>query len=269
MYMELKASVKNLRLAAVMAAVLCAALPSLCGAQDWKATASATYETGKYGTDTRTTTYYLPLTVKRYLGVGDVSIVVPYIVQESTGQISTIEGRPIKLRKAKSVGTTTNSGIGDVLLKGTYYLITEGKDVPFNLSLDGKIKVPTADDTKGLGTGEFDEGVGLEFDMGLRHGYRLFADASYTFIGKPSGTDLRDKAAFDAGVSKEINQKVTLSVFYEESTPPVSGDEDARDVAVNAEFKVDKDVRFFVGGAIGLTNTAPERSVTAGASVRF
>lgn len=267
--MKLRTSVKNWRLCAVVAAVLWAALPSLSVAQDWKATASATYETGKYGTDTRTTTYYFPLSLKRYLGVGDVSIVVPYIVQESTGQISTIEGRPIKLRKAASAGTSTNSGIGDVVLKGTYYLATEGKGTPFNLSLDGKIKVPTADDTEGLGTGEFDEGVGLEFDMGLRESYRLFADVSYTFIGKPAGTDLQDKAAFDVGVSKELNQKATLSVFYEESTPPVSGDEDARDVAVNAEFKVDKNVRFFVGGAVGLTNTAPELSATVGASMRF
>ena len=44
------------------------------------------------------------------------------------------------------------------MLHGRYYLVDEGKFLPL-IAVVGRIKAPTADDSKGLGTGEWDEGI--------------------------------------------------------------------------------------------------------------
>lgn len=129
--------------------------------KDWKFSSSVTYETGDFGTGTTTDTVYAPLTLKRYFDRWDVSLTVPYITQETGAGVAAIAGRPVQIRKGRDGGTTTNEGLGDLVLKGGVDLMQEGEQ-PFSLSPVGKIKFPTADEEAGLGTGEFDEGVGLE-----------------------------------------------------------------------------------------------------------
>lgn len=235
---------------------------------DWKLSAQASYETGKYGTDSRTNTLYLPLTLKRYFGRGDVSVTVPYIYQKSGNQVAAVDGTVFKIRQ-QAGPVSSNSGIGDIIVRGSYYLLSEGEKAPFDLSLTGKIKFPTADDSKGLGTGEFDEGVGVEFGKRLDKEWSIFADASYVSIGSPPGTDLRDRVYFDVGLSDKLSPVLTGSVFYEESTPLISGDPELRDVGFSVEYKAGQDRSVFAGALVGLTSVSPDWGLSAGGSIRF
>lgn len=249
--------------------VLCIPLPALAE-YDWKITAEASFDTGKYGTDTRTDTLYLPLTVKRYFSTGDVSLTLPYIFQRSSGIVTVQEGAVFKTKpKAAQTNVKTRSGVGDVLLKGSYYLLDEGKNAPLSLYAVGKIKFPTADDKKGLGTGEFDEGAGLELSKKVTDGTSLFADFYYTIIGAPTGTNLNNRFFYDIGVSKELSPGYTLTVLYEDSTPLQSGNAHLRDIAATIEYRVTKDTRVFGGVTAGLTSSSPQAGLNAGVSVLF
>src|SRR5574337_384930 len=66
---------------------------------DWKLSAQASYETGKYGTDSRTNTLYVPFTLKRYFHRGDISLTIPYIHQRSANQVAAVDGGVFKIRQ--------------------------------------------------------------------------------------------------------------------------------------------------------------------------
>lgn len=237
---------------------------------DWKISASANYETGKYGTDTNTEILYLPLTVKRYFEIGDVSLTIPYLSMKSSSVVSIVDDTVFQIKqRAGTTIVTTNSGLGDIILKGSLYLLQEQQKQPIDLSLVGKIKFPTADDKKGLGTGKYDETVGLEFSKLMLADLTLLADAYYTFIGSPPGTGIKNRFSFDTGLVDQINKSISASILYEESTPLTSGTPDLRDVMATLEYKVTSELRVFAGGSIGLTGSSPDYGLTVGTSVRF
>lgn len=145
----------------------------------------------------------------------------------------------------------------------------EAQTQPFDLSLIGKIKFPTADDKKGLGTGEYDETIGLEFDKRVLPQGTAFIDAYYTFIGSPQGAELKNRFSFDVGLTKEITPSLTASVFYEESTPLISENANVRYVMINIDHKVTEATHLFAGGSIGLTDTSADYGITIGANAKF
>jgi len=237
---------------------------------DWKLSVSTTYETSKYGADTQTETVYLPVTLKRYFDMGDISLTIPYISQKSSGLVSVVDGTTFKIRKKTGpTVVTTNSGLGDIILKGSFYLLQEQQKQSFDLFLIGKIKFPTADENKSLGTGEYDETVGLEFGKLILPEWSVFVDAYYTFIGSPSGTILENRFSFDVGLADQLTQLLTASIFYEESTPLINGDPNLKNIMVNLEYEVTRGMRVFAGGSVGLTDSSPDYGITAGASIKF
>ncbi len=234
-------------------------------AENWKLNVSATYESGDYGTGTTIESLYIPATLKYYFDKGDFSVTVPYVMLRSNGSFTLINGTPFKNHKTAGP-VSTESGLGDIILKGSFYAV---KDDPLDLYLVGKIKFPTADSSKGLGTGRYDETVGIELGKTLSPKWSIFADGYYTFTGSPSGADFKNIFSFDAGVADRLTESLTGSLFYYESTPLTSGNTDLREIALNLEYKITKEVHIFGGGLAGLTTNSPDYGITGGVSFRF
>lgn len=253
---------------AIMALVCLVYSPagSYAGGRDWKVSTSANFETGKYGTSSRTDTIYMPVTLKGYFLEGDLSVTVPYVSQTNGAGLVNVDGSVLQINGSTGPATTS-SGLGDIILRGSYYLLTEGKETPFDLNLTAKIKLPTADDAKGLGTGEFDTGFGLEFAKSLPSNFTGYFDVYYTAIGDPPGLDLEDRFAFDMGFSRKIAPDWTMSAFYEESTPLIKPNSHLRDLLVSFEYKADDRTRIFFGGTVGLSETSPDYGLSVGASL--
>jgi len=239
-------------------------------AEDWKAILSATYETGKYGTDTRVDTVYIPLTIRRYFDdVGALSLTVPYLSQTSTGEVTFINGAVFRTRGAKSATVTTESGLGDIIARGDIYALKESSSNLLDITLVGKVKLPTADENKGLGTGKFDETIGVELARSIVPDWTGYFDLYYTFIGKPAGLDLKNTTAFDIGAAYKWSPEMTISGFYAQSTPVVSGVDDLRDLLANVEWKLSNEASLLAGIDIGLSSSSPDIGITGGFSYRF
>lgn len=198
---------------------------------------------------------------------------VPFLTLKTTGQTTIVGGVPQRSRQTRrtniaTTGTTTQSGLGDLLLKGRFYLLEE-KDLVPTLALTGKIKFPTASDDKGLGTGKFDEGGGIELNHHFLEQWLWYLDMSYMVIGSPAGQDLRNQFAVDGGVGYEFSPKILASLFYEERTAILSGEPDPRSLLLNGSFKVTDIIRLSTLLEIGLSNGAPDFGFTAGAGVLF
>lgn len=237
--------------------------------------ASATYETGDFGTATTTNTLFVPFTF-RYLGDSfDLGLTIPFIWQETSGAVSAIEGRPVQIReegeqvrgrRAEDIRREA-AGLGDIVLKGRYYLTEDRGDIPA-ISPFLRLKFPTADEDKGLGTGEFDFGFGVELDKKFGR-VGLFADFGYTIIGDPPGVDLRNRFSYGGGVSYDFTNELTGSVALAGSTALVRGRPGPLDLFLQLTHRVTKAASVFGGVSVGLTNGSPDFGVTIGTSYRF
>jgi len=234
----------------------------------WKVSASAEYETGTYGTSDRTDTWYLPVTLKRYLPEGEMSFTVPYIHQKSGPEVANVGGVSTRIKRAAGP-VETNSGLGDMILKGSYYVFKEDYKEGLDLSAVAKIKLPTADEGKGLGTGEFDETAGIEFAKELGPGWSVFVDAYYTFIGDPKGLDLNNRFSFDAGVSAGLSAGLTASVSYAQDSSVLSGGSAQRIVAADLDYGLTDALHIFGGASMGLNSASQDYGINGGLSVRF
>jgi hypothetical protein len=254
---------------AMAASSLGAAPPAFAASSDWKASAALDYESGDFGTGTRFDTLYVPVTLRRYWGDGYGSLTVPYLSQTSNGTVTNVGGTPAKVRKGRGEAeTTTRSGLGDLIARGGYAVMTEDPQ-PFDLTAVGKVKIPTADKDEGLGTGEFDEGAGLEFGKSVAPGWTLLADVYYTFIGSPPGTKLDNQTAFDAGFARRLREDLTLTALFEGSNALVPGESAPADLRALLDYKLDARSRVLGGALVGLSDGSPDYGVTFGGSYRF
>lgn len=249
--------------------------PEVYGAepQNWQLSSSLTYESGTYGTSTRSETIYVPFTLKRLFDQGDLSLTVPFLELRTTGETTLIDGKPQRIRKGRKTdlaptGTVTKGGLGDMILKGRYYVVDEHGLLP-TIALVAKIKFPTADDSQGLGTGKFDEGFGVEVSRQFLERFIGYFDLSYTIIGSPAGVDLRNQTTYDIGLGYQFTQQMLGRLFYEERTALLAGQQNPRSLLVTWDYKLTQSFMLNAAGEIGLSSGAPDYGLTAGIGVRF
>ncbi len=239
----------------------------------WQLSSSLTYESGTFGTSNRTETLYVPFTLKRLFSQGDIGLTVPFVVLQTTGETTLVDGQPQRIRRARQsnlapAGTVTKAGLGDMLLKGRYYAVDEHDFFP-TIALVAKVKFPTADSSEGLGTGKFDEGIGVEVSRRFLERFIAFLDLSYTVIGSPSGIHLDNQTAYDIGLGYQVTPQLLASVFYEERTALLSDQPNPRSFLLTADYKISQAFRVNSAIEVGLSNGAPDYGLTAGASWRF
>lgn len=241
--------------------------------QNWQLSSSVTYDSGTYGTTTRSESVYVPFTLKRLLEQGDLALTIPFVTLRTTGETTLIDGRPQKVRTGRKAdlaptGTVTKGGLGDMVLKGRYYAVEEHGLLP-TIALVAKVKFPTADSSEGLGTGKFDEGFGVEVSRRFLERFIGYFDVSYTIIGSPAGITLKNQIAYDFGLGYYFTKQLLGSLFYEERTALITGQPNPRSVLFTSDYKVSQAFRLNAAAEVGLSDGAPDYGLTGGASWRF
>jgi hypothetical protein len=162
----------------------------------------------------------------------------------------------------------TTSGLGDIILRGRYYVVEEKDWTPL-VAITGRLKLPTADETRGLGTGKMDEGVGTEISKLLGDNWITFLDGGFNIIGRPDGLNLRNQWWYDAGGGYYFAKNLLGSVYFEEYRSLVSGTQNIRDVFFGMSYRASSEWRFNGGVAVGLSNGAPDHVLSIGTNYRF
>lgn len=251
------------------AALCCLAAGSVSAAAagSWEAGASFDYWSGDYGTDETTTLTYVPVTLKRYLSKGDVSVTVPYLAIDSSGGAVVVDGT---VNAGGASEPHAGSGLGDLVLKGTGYVLEpEGRGL--YLDVVGKAKLPTADEDEGLGTGELDVGIGVESSYWLDpdFNYVALADAYYTFIGDPPGVDYDNQFACDIGLGYQATPKLLASVYLNYRTALVDSGDDPASLLFFSTYKMHPQWSGDVGLELGLTDGEADWGVIIGMKHRY
>jgi len=242
----------------------------------WSLSTSVNASVGDYGTGKDTTLIYVPFT----LGVKPIDgftlgLTVPYIYQ--TGQTIVITGGGVGVRKDKQrqLGTATQNqvtstehGLGDVLLKGQYVLFEEQSVLP-EIAPYLKIKFPTADSGRGLGTGEFDETVGVDLSKTLFPRFVSYVTLAYTFIGSPAGTKFDNSFGWSVGAAYLVAQPFSVFAFLDGSTAISPGQANPLEVRVGADYRVTQALKIFGSVSRGLSDGSADWGVSAGLALRF
>ena len=161
-------------------------------------------------------------------------------------------------------------GFGDNILLGRYYVLDGAvNSVVPTIAITGRIKFPTADEDRGLGTGKFDEGVGMELSKFLTESWLLFVDGSYTFIGDPEGVNFHDQWNYDVGMGYYLTPRVIGSFYYEEWGALLPGLPNPRDLLVTLSWKMTDTWRMTGSFQLGLSSGAPANGMSFGVSARF
>lgn len=265
--------------------------------RNWQIGITPSYSSGNFGTNTTSEFVYVPFSVRRYFRDGDVSLVIPFVSVTSNGTATLVGGQPIQTlpqRCLKKGGTeidtdkpeclallnsgqgvagqaaqkVTNSGLGDMILRGRYYLVEERDYVPL-IAITGRLKLPTASEGKGLGTGTLDHGYGIEISKLIGEKWLAFLDGGYNFIGNPDGVELQNQYWYDVGAGYYFTKNLLASVYFEEYRALVSGLVNIRDFFFAMNYKASAAWRFNGGVAVGVSNGAPDYVVSIGTSYRF
>jgi len=263
--------------------------------REWQIGLTPSYSSGNFGTATTSEFIYAPLSIRRLFRDGDVTLVIPFVSVTSNGTATLVGGQPTPTlpgRCTKKSGTeidtskpeclallnsgqgvtsgqkVTNSGLGDIILRGRYYVAEETDYLPL-IAVTAKIKVPTAAASQGLGTGALDHGYGIEMSKLIKEKWIAFLDGGYTFIGNPDGRELHNQYWFDVGAGHYLTKNLLVSVYYEEYRSLVADRVNIRDVYFAFNYKASAAWRFNGGVLVGVSNGAPDYGVSLGTSYRF
>lgn len=244
-------------------------LPGPLSADSWQLSSSVNYDTGKYGTPYRTDSVYIPFTVTHYSRDTRVSVTLPWLRQSSSGAVTRVGGRPARVAgTVVPANAGAESGLGDTLVRGAYIIRKDGPN-SFDLSLAGSLKLPTANETKGLGTGEIDQGVGLEFAKKVSRHWTVLADWHYTIIGDPEGADYNNRVSLELGVYRPLGKDLGLTALYITRSALLSGNSDPRELSLMLARTAAGGMQYSGGVLLGLSEGSPQLGLSAGASRRF
>jgi hypothetical protein len=278
-------------------------------ADEWQVGTAPGFSSGRYGTDSRTEVLHTPITARRLFKDADLTLVFPVTCIWGSAGITVVNGTPVRTERlqaaaatpppatrgetvptrtgtttppartttdAPATATTTTAsnttsacGMGDIVVRGRYYIVDERAWVP-TVAIRAHVKTPTADADRGLGTGRPDEGVGVEISRTFGRGSMAMLDGGYTIIGQPSGVEYDNNWWYDVGFGQNLGgDAVNLSVFFSEYRALVPGLVNARDVLVALNVKGAGGWRIQISGEKGLSDGAPDHGISIGAARRF
>jgi hypothetical protein len=208
---------------------------------------SGGYKTGSFGTPIRTNFVYLATGVGYVTPVYDVSVTAGYAWLGSSGGQSGTMNR--------------TSGISDVIVRGGRVLVAEGGK---GFSLDGAlaVKLATADETKGLGTGETDYGVFLNAHQRFA-GVKLSLLTGYIKTGEPANIAFNDVYLYGVGISKVFGF-TDLYASFEGRRAMVPGAENPREIHAGFFHALNSDYAVKASTFFGMNNGGPDFGFDAG-----
>jgi hypothetical protein len=231
---------------------------------------------GDYGTGESSDLDIFTTRVRWTLRRGEVRISMPYLRLTGTGNVTLTPGGPVgngngagngngnagaSSASTAPSGATETEGIGDLRLRGEWYLLAGSAQRPW-VSLVADVKAPTASESDSLGTGEVDVKGGVGIVQPMIRRTSLLADVSYTRMGDPEEFDYENVLTVGAGMSRKFGQRGGryLFAYLEHRSHPVLGQDARLDLQLGASARVGPEARSKIAGSflLGLSDTAED-----------
>jgi len=222
------------------------------------------YESGDYGTSDTTDTWRIPLGLHYRTEQYFAGLYVPYISTKSTGNIIISSGNSNMKVRTTNTTSSKESGIGDIELYAGYLFPQLGENISYTLT--ARIKLATADENKGLGTGE--NGFAIEGGfLNLLDKSSVFGSIGYQLNGDTATVNYDDVIYANAGISFPLQHDMKGGSMLDYSQAASSGFDDALALTgfINVALKNKRSL--YIYAMLGLTDGSPDYGL--GANYRF
>ncbi len=254
-----------------MALTLLGAVPAFAEDEPrWHLSTSFNYLKGDYGTGQDAEIMYVPVTFGVRLDRFRLGLTVPYLRQTSQNVVLTGGGVAVKKgnQAASSTESRTEDGLGDILLRASYIVLKEQPLLP-EIEPYLKIKFPTADEDRGLGTGEFDETIGVDLSKTFLERLTAYLTLAYTFIGSPPGADFDNSFGWSLGAAYAVARPFSIFAFLDGSTAIAPGQDNPLELRIGAEYRLIRALKLTGSVMKGLSDGSADWGVSAGLALRF
>ena len=265
----------TITVAGILAGILAAA-PS--GASEVSYEGSVQFDTGEYFFEERANIFYFYNGLDFDSGRLNLSASIPIIIQDSPwitltgsglvpsgGGMSAYADSRGRFPSRDSVGTV-DMGLGDLYVKGGLDLVEMAGTRP-GLQLTGSVKVPVANEDKGFGTGEWDFGAGLSISSFIK-GLFLAGEASYWMFGDMPDLEFDNVISYSFSIGRPFSggkKGLIASIYgYTDTFEDIAG---PIQVALGFNYLTESGSGLTASVAMGLTESAPDLSITAGWSL--
>jgi len=219
------------------------------------------YSKGDYGTGSETKILSIPFMARYDSDPWKLKLTVPYLRVTGEGEVIPGIGRTNRGRRSE----TTESGIGDTVLAATYGALYEPQS-KFGLDLTAKLKLPTGDEHRGLGTGSVDETLQAELYKSIEQ-ITVFGTFGYTFFGHSDVVALENAAHAELGAMTRLNATDSVGASLYGRQRVVEGGSPQRELTFFWNRRVAKAQRLQAYFLLGLADGSPD--VGLGVSALF
>ncbi len=255
------AMLNRTRFGVAAACLLLCGLQAVQAADTSKLTASVGIDRtqGNYGGETDTTITSIPFMLRYQTGPWLLGLTTEWLSVKGDAFVNRDIGR---FGESGTDTTRTESGLGDIVASVTHELGMTANGTAIDLT--GKIKLGTADETKGLGTGENDLRIEVDVYRSVAQ-FVPFGTLGYKFLGDPPGLNLRNVFYAAVGSTMKIDDVRSVGLmWYGQQKTTANG---ARQSDITAfyirNFTPEWKAQFY--GLLGLADGSPD--IGAGAIV--
>jgi hypothetical protein len=248
-----------LRYAALTSAALAAFSPA-CFAEGLTLGAGAEYSSGKYGGTEKTEIWYVPFTAKYETGPWALRLAVPYIRITGPGNVVGAGADRVVLPNV-STARRTDSGLGDVVGSAFYNLLND-KSSGLGMDIGAKVKLPTADKDKGLGTGKADYSLQADFFKPI-DALTLFGSVGHRWYGDPAGVDLKNVFYGSVGGSYRMSGDTSVGLAYDYRPRIVSGGGEVSEATAFVSQRISSNTKLQFYGVAGFGKASPDFGIGA------
>jgi hypothetical protein len=245
--------------------------------------AGADYSSGKYGTDTTTEIWSVPVTAAYQSDRWTFKLTVPYINISGAGNVipgvgKVKNGNPLGRGLGHLLGgglggaggsTATSSGsasgLGDITASAGYELFGSA-DRTFGLDLTGKVKFGTADENEGLGTGKNDYGLSLD-TYKVSGDWTAFGGVGWMKYGSSQYIKLKNGFNANIGADYKLGSSDHVGAYYYYRERIADGGAAQSEIAGYWNHKFDDSLRVQAYALAGFANGSPDYG--AGASLKY
>lgn len=261
-------------------------VPGCAYGKDINLTAGLGFEfaTGSYGTDQTSDSFSIPLTI-RYDPVErfGLELVVPYIYQSDgsttaagmfrfrngrTGAGTTASGfkgkGPFQAGQSATL-SSSRSGIGDLSLKlGS--VVWPGSSVSPRIRPLLYALFPTGDADRGLGTGTFSGGGGVELSTWFG-GWYVYGEGIYVIQEKSAEFDLKNYVSYEAGIAYQVTDRFRPALLVRGVTAPSGYSSALAEVRLKSSYRLSG--RISLEAYLGTGLTSQSQDFGAGVSLFY
>ena len=208
---------------------------------DVRLSAGVTFSSGAFGGTDDIEDLYVPISASFDTGRVGFQLVVPYLRVSAPGEVA----------------TTTESGLGDVIGSVTLYNAYYSPDRRLALDISAAVKLGTADEAKGLGTGESDFSVYLD-------GYKYFdnvtllSSVGYRWRGETADAPVDDVFLGSFGAAFSVSPEAMLGLIYDYRESALVDTDDIHELTGFVSFDLNDDWQAEVSAFAGLTDSSPD-----------